>query len=62
MKITEQALRQRIGQFFFPAVFMNDTEENIQEMERFIKEYNIGGLTFFIVVRARQLTTKARKK
>lgn len=47
MKITAQALRQRIGQFFFPAVFINDTEENIQETERLIKEYNIGGLTFF---------------
>ncbi|MGN7811020.1 glycoside hydrolase family 3 protein [Flavobacterium sp. 22076] len=47
MKITAEALRQRIGQFFFPAVFINDTEENIQETERLIKEYNIGGLTFF---------------
>jgi beta-N-acetylhexosaminidase len=40
-------LQQKIGQFFFPAVFINDTEENIQETERLIKEYNIGGLTFF---------------
>jgi len=47
MKITAEALRQRIGQFFFPAVFINDTEENIQETERLIKEHNIGGLTFF---------------
>ncbi|WP_338408594.1 glycoside hydrolase family 3 N-terminal domain-containing protein [uncultured Flavobacterium sp.] len=38
---------QKIGQFFFPAVFINDTEENIQEMERLIKKHNIGGLTFF---------------
>ncbi|WP_281234792.1 glycoside hydrolase family 3 protein [Flavobacterium gelatinilyticum] len=47
MKMTAEALRHRIGQFFFPAVFINDTEENIQETERLIKEYNIGGLTFF---------------
>ncbi|KFF06296.1 glycoside hydrolase family 3 protein [Flavobacterium reichenbachii] len=47
MKITAEALRQKIGQFFFPAVFINDTEENIQETERLIKEHNIGGLTFF---------------
>ncbi|MBE8723486.1 glycoside hydrolase family 3 protein [Flavobacterium hungaricum] len=47
MKMTAEALRQRIGQFFFPAVFINDTEENIQETERLIKEHNIGGLTFF---------------
>ena len=40
-------LEQKIGQFFFPAVFINDTEENFQETERLIKEYNIGGLTFF---------------
>ena len=47
MKITAQALKQKVGQFFFPAVFINDTEENIQETERLIKEHNIGGLTFF---------------
>ena len=40
-------LEQKIGQFFFPAVFINDTEENIQEIERLIKNHNIGGLTFF---------------
>ena len=40
-------LEQKIGQFFFPAVFINDTEENIQAMERLIKEYKLGGLTFF---------------
>ncbi|CAD0002372.1 glycoside hydrolase family 3 protein [Flavobacterium chungangense] len=47
MKMTAEALRQRIGQFFFPAVFINDTEENIQKTERLIKDFNIGGLTFF---------------
>jgi len=47
MKMTAEALRQKIGQFFFPAVFINDTEENIQETERLIREHNIGGLTFF---------------
>jgi len=40
-------LEQKIGQFFFPAVFINDSEENIQAMEQLIKKYNIGGLTFF---------------
>jgi beta-N-acetylhexosaminidase len=47
MKMTAQALEKKVGQFFFPAVFINDTEENIQETERLIKEHNIGGLTFF---------------
>ena len=40
-------LEQKIGQFFFPAVFINDTEENIQATEQLIRHYNIGGLTFF---------------
>ena len=40
-------LEQKIGQFFFPAAFINDTEENFQEIERLIKKHNIGGLTFF---------------
>ncbi|MFV8393215.1 glycoside hydrolase family 3 protein [Flavobacterium sp. LB2P6] len=40
-------LEQKIGQFFFPAVFINDTEKNIQATERLIRDYNIGGLTFF---------------
>ncbi|MFV8369873.1 glycoside hydrolase family 3 protein [Flavobacterium sp. LB2R40] len=40
-------LEQKIGQIFFPAVFINDTEENIQATERLIREYNVGGLTFF---------------
>ncbi|WPR70388.1 glycoside hydrolase family 3 N-terminal domain-containing protein [Flavobacterium sp. NG2] len=40
-------LEQKIGQFFFPAVFINDTEENIQATERLIREHHIGGLTFF---------------
>ncbi|APA00769.1 glycoside hydrolase family 3 protein [Flavobacterium commune] len=38
---------QKIGQFFFPAVFINDSEENIQATEELIRKYNIGGLTFF---------------
>ncbi len=40
-------LEQKIGQFFFPAVFINDTEENIQAMESLIRKHHIGGLTFF---------------
>ncbi len=40
-------LEQKVGQFFFPAVFINDSEEHIQEMEFLIKKHNIGGLTFF---------------
>ena len=43
----KMTLEQKIGQFFFPAVFINDTEENIQATEQLIKEHNIGGLDFF---------------
>ena len=40
-------LEQKTGQFFFPAVFINDTEENVQATEALIRNHNIGGLTFF---------------
>ena len=46
-QLNSMTLEQKIGQFFFPAVFINDTEENIQETERLIREHNLGGLTFF---------------
>jgi beta-glucosidase-like glycosyl hydrolase len=45
--MNQMTLEQKIGQFFFPAVFINDTEENIQATEELIKKHNIGGLTFF---------------
>jgi beta-glucosidase-like glycosyl hydrolase len=47
LKTKLMTLEQKIGQFFFPAVFINETEENIQAMEQLITKYNIGGLTFF---------------
>ena len=40
-------LEQKIGQFFFPAVFINDTEENIQEIERLIKGTQHWWIDFF---------------
>lgn len=44
LKIT---LREKVGQLFFPAAFINDTDENIQKLETLIKKNAIGGLTFF---------------
>ena len=38
---------EKIGQFFMPAAFINDEEEEIQEIEKLIKEQHIGGLCFF---------------
>ncbi len=40
-------LQKKIGQFFFPAAFINDSEENIQKIESLIINEGIGGLTFF---------------
>jgi beta-glucosidase-like glycosyl hydrolase len=38
---------QKIAQCFSPAAFIHDTEENYQEIEKLIREEEIGGLTFF---------------
>jgi beta-glucosidase-like glycosyl hydrolase len=38
---------QKIAQFFSPAAFIHDTEENYLAIERLILEQEIGGLTFF---------------
>ena len=39
--------REKVGQFFMPAAFINDTEEEISALENLIKEQGIGGLCFF---------------
>lgn len=39
--------KEKIGQFFMPAAFINDTEEEIQELEHLIKDQGVGGLCFF---------------
>lgn len=62
MKMTAEALKQKVGQFFFPAVFINDTEENIQETERLIQEHHIGGLTFFHSRASAATNYESRKK
>lgn len=53
---------QKIGQFFFPAVFINDSEENIQATEHLIREYNIGGLTFFHSLASAATNFESNKK
>jgi hypothetical protein len=40
-------LEHKIGQFFFPAVFINDTEENIKATEMLIKKYIYWWFDFF---------------
>ncbi|MCG2460462.1 glycoside hydrolase family 3 protein [Flavobacteriaceae bacterium F89] len=41
------SLREKVGQFFMPAAFINDSEDEIQELEHLIKISGIGGLCFF---------------
>ena len=45
--ISKITLKEKVGQLFFPAAFINDSDENILELEKLIKNHNIGGLTFF---------------
>lgn len=40
-------LHQKVGQAFCPAAFIHDTPEGIAQIERQIREFGIGGLTFF---------------
>ena len=44
---TQLALKEKVGQLFMPAAFINDTEEEIQGLEKLIGKYHIGGLCFF---------------
>tara|TARA_R110002049_G_scaffold82194_4_gene209190 strand:+ start:3702 stop:5264 length:1563 start_codon:yes stop_codon:yes gene_type:complete len=41
------SLREKLGQLFMPAAFINDTEEEIQELENLISKHDVGGLCFF---------------
>jgi beta-glucosidase-like glycosyl hydrolase len=44
---TALSLRQKVGQLFMPAAFINDSEEEVQKLELLIKEYDIGSICFF---------------
>ena len=39
--------KEKIGQLFMPAAFINDTEQEIQALESLIMENHVGGLCFF---------------
>ena len=41
------SLKEKVGQLFMPAAFINDTEEEIVKLEELIKEQGVGGLCFF---------------
>ncbi|TRX50928.1 glycoside hydrolase family 3 protein [Fulvivirga sp. M361] len=38
---------EKVGQLFFPAVYINDSDANIRKTEQLIQQYHVGGLTFF---------------
>ncbi|MFS4457164.1 glycoside hydrolase family 3 protein [Maribacter sp. 2304DJ31-5] len=40
-------VKEKVGQLFMPAAFINDSEEEIQQLEQLIREQGIGGLCFF---------------
>ncbi len=44
---TELTLKEKVGQLFMPAAFINDSEEEVRKLERLIKLSKIGGLCFF---------------
>lgn len=44
---TSLSQAEKIGQLFMPAAFINDSEVEIQKLEKLIKEHAIGGLCFF---------------
>ena len=41
------SLKQKVGQLFMPAAFINDSEEEITRLEALIKNACIGGICFF---------------
>ena len=41
------SLEEKVGQLFMPAAFINDTEEEILQLEKLIVEQGVGGLCFF---------------
>ena len=45
--ILDITLHEKVGQLFCPAAYINDTAENIKEIENLILNHNVGGLTFF---------------
>ena len=44
---SELTREEKIAQSFMPAVYINDTEEEIRQMEQLISNHQIGGICFF---------------
>lgn len=41
------SLREKVGQVFMPAAFINDCEDEIRLLEKKISDYSLGGICFF---------------
>lgn len=41
------SIAEKIGQFFMPAAFINDTEKEIRSLEDLIRNQGVGGICFF---------------
>ncbi|MGF1558444.1 MAG: glycoside hydrolase family 3 protein [Flavobacteriaceae bacterium] len=41
------SIKEKVGQLFMPAAFINDTEEEIVQLEQLIRLQGVGGLCFF---------------
>ena len=44
---TDLTAKEKIGQLFMPAAFVNDSEEEIVSLEELIATHYIGGICFF---------------
>ncbi|PKA96836.1 beta-glucosidase-like glycosyl hydrolase [Flavobacteriaceae bacterium MAR_2009_75] len=40
-------LAEKVGQLFMPAAFINDSEEEIIQLEQLIRKHHVGGICFF---------------
>ncbi len=59
---TELSKREKVGQLFMPAAFINDTEEEILALEQLISENHVGGLCFFHSRASAATNFEGRKK
>lgn len=47
VQVSDMTLKEKIGQCFMPAVFINDSEEEITKIENLISSHHIGSICFF---------------
>ena len=55
---TQLTMNEKVGQLFMPAAFINDTEEEIQQLEKLISEHHVS----FTVGQVPQPILKEKRK